>query len=110
MSNYYYQTRNGKKVRVRKGLKASLKRDISAGTKSAAASAGFVVGTGAGVSVARVISKSPVLKTVSMSLGAIAGATGGNIIANRVLYKKKLDYSQSIGAIANFAKEDPTYR
>lgn len=90
MTDYYYQTRNGKRVRVRKGIKASLKRDIAAGTKSAAASAGFVLGTGAGVSVARVISKSPVLRTVSMSLGAIAGATAGNVAANRILYRKKL--------------------
>lgn len=91
MSNYYYQTRNGKKVRVRKGLKASLKRDIATGTKSAAASAGFVLGIGAGVTVARAISKNPVLKTVSMSLGAIAGATGGTIIANRILDRNKLN-------------------
>lgn len=87
--NYYYQTRNGKRVRVRKNLSSSLKRDLAAGTKSAAASGGFVLGTGAGVSIARLISKRPVVKTVSMSLGAIAGATVGNVLANRALYKNK---------------------
>lgn len=92
MSNYYYQTRNGKKIRVRKGLRASLRRDISAGSKSAAASAGFVFGSGAGITVAKALSKNPkpILKYAGASLGAIAGATTGTILANRILYKNRI--------------------
>ena len=87
-SKYYFQTRNGKKVKVRKGLKRKVKRDIEIGVKSAATSGGFVAGTGAGVALARSINKSPALKTVFMSLGAVGGSVVATILANRALEKK----------------------
>lgn len=105
MTNYYYQTCNGKRVRVRKAMKASLKRDIKAGTTSAASSAGFVVRTGAGVSVARVISKNPVLKTAAMSLGAVVGATAGGILATRVIESENRLFSLRYPNLAEFMKE-----
>lgn len=86
MTNFYYQTRRGKRVKVRK--KYPIKRDIVDGTKSAATSAGFVLGTGAGVGVAKAIGKNPVAKTVLMSGGAIAGSTIATILANRILYRR----------------------
>jgi len=89
-NGYYYQTRNGKKVRVKKGLKAQLKRDITAGTRSAAASAGFVLGTGAGAAAANLVHSNPALRVASMSVGAIGGATIANILAERTLYRKNL--------------------
>lgn len=88
-SNYYYQTRNGKRVRVRKNRSIVSRKDLETGINAAATSSGFVLGTGAGVSVARAISKNPILKTATMSLGAIAGATAGGVLSSRAIEKSR---------------------
>lgn len=90
-SGYYYQTRNGKRVRVKKGLSAKLKRDIRAGSHSAATSAGFVLGTGAGAAAAKAINKNPALKVLAMSAGAVGGSTIATILAERALQRKNIN-------------------
>ena len=101
MSGYYYQTRNGKRVRVRKAS-YPVSKDVRAAKEGAVAGAanatssglmaglgslgGAVIGAVAGSRARRRIKSNPLVRGGAMGAGIIVGGALGNVISKRAHY------------------------
>lgn len=88
--SHYYQTRNGKKVLVRKNrrrLDPLIRDDLITGAKYAGAALGFVAGAGAGSVLVKAAGRNGALRNTAMTAGAVTGTAVAAILANHLLYK-----------------------
>ena len=87
---YYYQTRNGKKIRVRKNkrkIDSVARHDLITGARYGGAALGFVAGTGAGSLLVKAAGRNGGLRNTAMTAGAVTGTAIAAILANHLLDK-----------------------
>lgn len=87
---YYYQTRNGKRVMVRKSkskIDSVAKQDLITGARYGGSALGFVAGAGAGSLLVKAAGRNGVLRNTAMTAGAVTGAAVAAILANHLLDK-----------------------
>lgn len=87
---YYYQTRNGKRVMVRKNkskIDPVYKHDLITGARYGGSALGFVAGAGVGSLLVKTAGRNGVLRNTAMTGGAVTGAAVAAILANHLLDK-----------------------
>jgi hypothetical protein len=87
---HYYQTRNGKRVMVRKNkrkIDPVNRHDLITGARYGGAALGFVAGTGVGSLLVKAAGRNGGLRNTAMTAGAVTGTAVAAILANHLLDK-----------------------
>lgn len=84
MSSYYYQTRNGKKVRVRKGNRRAAKKLLQ-GAELLGVAGGLAGGVKAGEFLVNKVGQNGVIRQSAMAGGGLAGGAIALMLADKYL-------------------------
>ena len=98
MNGYYYQTRNGKKVRVKKNFRRRIKSDTISGTAAAVTSGGFIIGSGLVSGLAKTATTNKILRNTAYAGGAIGGSVVATVIAIEPLRPTLRVWTQNLTA------------
>lgn len=86
MSNYYYQTRNGKRVRVRRGNKRAAKKLLQ-GAELLGVAGGLAGGVKVGGFLVNKVGRNGVIRQSAMAGGGLAGGAVALMLADKYLRK-----------------------